>query len=179
MNGTSYNGVASTTSRVETRYDVTGHQIRELVDQAIHGVARPRRAVSLARQVVDSGMLYSWGGGDLNGPTLGISGPGLGVNDDRVVGMDCSSFARYVVFHAFGVQLPRTSGAQWSASVPVRLDRAQPGDLVFPVGTRGVDHVQIYIGDGLIAEQYQSGTPARIIPINPVDEIRRPIGIPL
>lgn len=52
------------------------------------------------------GISYSWGGGNLKGPTKGTN-QGAGT-----VGFDCSSFTRYVA-NKCGVLLPRTSPAQW------------------------------------------------------------------
>lgn len=49
---------------------------------------------------------YSWGGGGLNGPTRGT---GRGRN---VVGFDCSSFTRFIVYQKTGVVLPRDSRSQ-------------------------------------------------------------------
>ena len=142
----------------------------------VHG-EREQKVVQLAKAVVDAKIPYSWGGGSLTGPSLGISGPGLGANDNQVTGMDCSAFARYVTYQSSGVELPRTSGAQWAASEPVSLQQARPGDLVFPPGTQGSGHVQVYLGNGQIAEEYQSGTPARITAIDPSYEVRRPNGV--
>ncbi|MGI6797920.1 C40 family peptidase [Gordonia sihwensis] len=146
------------------------------LSKGVHG-EREQKVVQLAKAVVDAKIPYSWGGGSLTGPTLGISGPGLGANDNNVNGMDCSGFSRYVTYQSSGVEIPRTSGAQWAASDPVSKDQARPGDLVFPPGTQGSGHVQVYIGNGQIAEQYQSGTTARITPLDPSYEIRRPRGI--
>lgn len=144
--------------------------------EGVHG-DREKKVVQLAKAVVDAKIPYSWGGGSLSGPTLGISGPGLGANDNQVNGMDCSSFTRYATYQSSGVEIPRVSGAQWAASEPVPAGQARAGDLVFPPNTQGANHVQLYIGNGMIAEQYQSGTTARIIPLDPSYEIRRPRGI--
>lgn len=64
-------------------------------------------------------------------------------------GFDCSGYVNYV-FNKFGLTLPRSSLAQYSASKKIDAPEAQPGDLVF-FKTRGnrVSHVGIYLGDSL------------------------------
>jgi len=59
---------------------------------------------------------------------------------------DCSGLV-VRVYRELGVELPRTSAAQFEALEPV--DEPRPGDLVF-FGFRGtgVDHVGIYLGEG-------------------------------
>lgn len=61
---------------------------------------------------------------------------------DPSTGFDCSGFTQYV-FGKFGINLPRTSGAQ--ATVGVAVTDPAPGDLmVTPDG----GHVGIYVGNG-------------------------------
>jgi cell wall-associated NlpC family hydrolase len=165
--------------RAETRYIVTTAMrtaLQSANDLAVHGPPRDQKAVALALSVVNARIPYSWGGGNLVGATFGINGPGLGGNDSQVRGMDCSAFTRFVVFQAYGIEIPRTSGAQYIASRPVLLAAARAGDLVFQPGNQDA-HVQLYIGGGKIAEQYQSGTTARVIDLPPGSEIRRPNGL--
>ena len=60
-------------------------------------------------------------------------------------GWDCSGFVQYV-FAQFGINLPRTSGAQAGVGVAVpSLAQAQPGDLL----ANGM-HAAIYIGNGMV-----------------------------
>lgn len=61
-------------------------------------------------------------------------------------GFDCSGFTRWV-FGRLGIDLPRTSYAQWSAGTHVSRSDMSPGDLVF-FTTDGVfaNHVGIYLG---------------------------------
>lgn len=165
--------------RVETQYVVSAalqSALRVAGELAVHGPPRDQKAIALALSVVDSRVPYSWGGGSLTGATYGINGPGLGANDSQVKGMDCSAFTRFVIFGAYGIEIPRTSGAQYAASRPVPLGEARAGDLVFQPGNQDA-HVQLYIGGGKIAEQYQSGTIARIVDLPPGSEIRRPNGL--
>jgi cell wall-associated NlpC family hydrolase len=54
-----------------------------------------------------------------------------------------------VVYRLNGLQLPRTSNAQWQAGRPVNRGQLLRGDLVFfaTSGGRRVSHVGIYVGD--------------------------------
>jgi cell wall-associated NlpC family hydrolase len=61
-------------------------------------------------------------------------------------GFDCSGLVLYAYQRA-GLSVPRTSGEQLQATTPVRLDEAQPGDLLFFRQRRKVSHVGIYLGD--------------------------------
>ncbi|GAA3848897.1 hypothetical protein GCM10022243_13670 [Saccharothrix violaceirubra] len=101
-------------------------------------------AVVIAAALEWLGTPYAWGGGDADGPTLGIRDHGVADahGDFAKVGFDCSG----LVLHAYaraGVRLPRTSGEQLAqARVVVPFDRALPGDLLF----WGTHHVALYLG---------------------------------
>ena len=85
---------------------------------------------------------YSWGGGSVNGPTVGTA---QGAN---TVGFDCSSLAQYAVYKASKgeVTIPRTTYAIWSSKMGVKVSRNQlvPGDLVF---FNNQQHMGIYYGE--------------------------------
>ncbi|MFI3230408.1 MAG: SH3 domain-containing C40 family peptidase [bacterium] len=63
-------------------------------------------------------------------------------------GVDCSGFT-YSVFKNFGINLNRTSKAQYSNGVAVSKANLQAGDLVFfnTGGNTSISHVGIYIGN--------------------------------
>ncbi|MGY1748451.1 C40 family peptidase [Modestobacter sp. SYSU DS0511] len=104
------------------------------------------------------GTIYSWGGGSLNGPSVG-----WGV-DAGVVGFDCSGLTRYAYAQA-GVTIPRNSRAQYAALPKVSREHLQRGDLVFWATDTGnpatIHHVAIYLGGGRILEAPQSGSVIR------------------
>ncbi len=60
---------------------------------------------------------------------------------------DCSGFVLHV-FRQLGVELPRTSSAQYAATTPVAQSDKQPGDLIAMRNGGGrITHVGIYAGD--------------------------------
>ena len=65
-------------------------------------------------------------------------------------GFDCSSFVRYILGRADGVDLPRTAEEQYYHGSAVSREDLRPGDLVFFKNTyrHGISHVGIYTGNG-------------------------------
>lgn len=103
------------------------------------------------------GVPYSWGGGDLQGPTVGVdSGAGT-------VGFDCSGLTRFA-FAGVGILLPRWSGDQYTAATRVPRERARRGDLLF-WGPGGSQHEALYLGNGQMIEAQQSGVPVKVSPV--------------
>src|SRR5699024_5165637 len=100
------------------------------------GATGTTAATSAAADIVNSGATYQYGG---NGPSA----------------YDCSGFTK-AAFAEAGVELPRTTGAQFSgASSYDSLDNVQEGDLIFWSNNgseSGIYHVAVYIGDGQIAQ---------------------------
>ena len=64
-------------------------------------------------------------------------------------GFDCSGFTM-TVYQLNGLELPRSSRAQWNAGMPVSRGRLQKGNLVFfhTSGSGKISHVGIYAGNG-------------------------------
>jgi cell wall-associated NlpC family hydrolase len=103
------------------------------------------------------GVPYSWGGGSLTGPSLGID------SGADTVGFDCSGLTRYA-FAGVGVLLPRFSGAQYDAGRKVPPSQAKRGDLLF-WGSGGGQHEALYLGGGQMLEAQQTGVPVQISPV--------------
>jgi cell wall-associated NlpC family hydrolase len=91
------------------------------------------------------GVPYKWGG------------------ESTVTGFDCSGLTM-VVYQLNGLDLPRTSGEQWSAGRPVDDRDLSKGDLVF-FATRGgnkVSHVGIYLGGDEFLHAPRRGNPIQV-----------------
>jgi cell wall-associated NlpC family hydrolase len=105
------------------------------------------------------GTQYSWGGG-------GVYGPGLGIDlDADVVGFDCSGLTQYA-YHRAGILIPRNSRAQFSALPKVAQADLQRGDLVFwatdPSDPSTIHHVAIYLGGNKVIQAPESGDVVKI-----------------
>lgn len=80
-------------------------------------------------------------------------------------GFDCSGLVQYV-FGQSSVTLPRSSREQSNIGSRIRLDRAQPGDLLFYSFTgKRIDHVAIYLGDGQAVHAPASGRQVIVAPV--------------
>ncbi len=107
-----------------------------------HAAARPApKAVAavVAYARAQLGKPYRWGG----------TGPG---------GYDCSGLAMEAL-RAAGIAVPRTSAQQWARGP--RVNRPEPGDLVFFAGADGTrarpGHVGIVIGPHVMIDAYGTG----------------------
>lgn len=110
-------------------------------------------ATSAAVDIVNSGASYQYGA---NGPSA----------------YDCSSFTK-TAFAEAGIDLPRTSSAQFSGGTQDSLSNVQEGDLVFWSNNgsgSGIYHVAVYIGDGKIA---QARNPESGITIDSLDHYKQ------
>ncbi|QFZ21858.1 NlpC/P60 family protein [Saccharothrix syringae] len=119
----------------------------------------------IARAMRQLGVRYSWGGGNYDGPTVGIRDWGVGdsYGDYYTVGFDCSGLMMYA-FAGVGVYLPHYSGYQYNAGRKVPLSQARRGDMLF-WGPGGGTHVALYLGDGMMIEAPYSGSQVRVAPV--------------
>lgn len=122
------------------------------------GTEYEQRIIDLANQVVAAGIPYAWGGGSLDGISQGIQDGGAAdaAGDYAKQGFDCSGLARYLVYQASGVEIPRVSGDQYGAGQLISAADARPGDLAFH--NNPGQHVMVYVGDGKVVEAQKSGT---------------------
>jgi cell wall-associated NlpC family hydrolase len=78
---------------------------------------------------------------------------------------DCSGLVM-MAYRSAGINLARTSQAQWATEKHVPASQVQPGDLVFFAGSDGTPtapgHVGIVIGQGQMIEAYATGFPVRV-----------------
>ena len=142
----------------------------------------------IARALSQRGVPFSYGGGDVNGPTRGVDrtlpvptapavggltpglstpavpAQGLGVVPDssaNVVGFDASGLIVYA-FAGAGVKMPRSSGEQYKVGQKVLPAQALPGDLIF-YGPEGTQSVALYLGNN---QMIQGTDPA--VAVTPV-----------
>lgn len=117
------------------------------------------------RALSQLGVIYAWGGGDANGPTLGIRDGGVAdsFGDYEKVGFDCSGLMIYA-FAGIGVSLPHYSGYQYNAGTRVPVAERARGDMLF-WGANASQHVALYLGDGQMVEAPQSGEVVRVSPV--------------
>ena len=76
-------------------------------------------------------------------------------------GFDCSGLV-YYAYRQTGVDVPRTSIAQFKAAKPIPLGAARPGDLVFFRIGGNVSHVGIYVGDNRFIHSPETGQTVKI-----------------
>lgn len=125
----------------------------------------PAKVQDLTQKVL--GIDYAWGGGGANGPGQGTTdhgGPADAAGDYKKIGFDCSGLSQYFQKQLYGIDIPRTSqaqfGAGWATSNP------QPGDLFFPSSAgRPPGHVAVYIGNNQVVEAPSSGQTVKISPV--------------
>ncbi|MDO4247336.1 MAG: peptidoglycan endopeptidase [Deinococcus sp.] len=127
------NGLRSTTIQVGQRLQIGGGFTKSNTAQA----AAPAARTSSRPYVNTAASRYL-------GIRYVLGGTGYG-------GIDCSGYTLRV-FQQMGINLPRTAAAQWRVGYAVSSRNLQPGDLVFfnTMG-RGVSHVGIYLGNGMMA----------------------------
>ncbi|MFT4044642.1 MAG: NlpC/P60 family protein [Gordonia sp. (in: high G+C Gram-positive bacteria)] len=108
---------------------------------------------------------YAWGGGDANGPTLGIRDGGVAdkYGDYKKVGFDCSGLMVYA-FAGVGIQLPHYTGYQYTSGPQVPLAQMRRGDMIF-YGPNASEHVALYLGDNKMVEAPQSGDVVKVSPL--------------
>ncbi|GAA3131429.1 hypothetical protein GCM10020255_005270 [Rhodococcus baikonurensis] len=80
------------------------------------------------RAMSQLGVRYSWGGGDANGPTVGIRDGGVAdtFGDFENAGFDCSGIMIYA-FAGVGISLPHYSGYQYTAGRQVPASQMKRG----------------------------------------------------
>ncbi len=116
------------------------------------------------RAMSQLGVRYSWGGGNAQGPTIGIRDGGVAdtYGDYRKVGFDCSGLMIYAFSRAVGYSLPHYSGFQYNSGRKVPLADKRPGDMLFWGTSGNVHHVALYIGGGQMIEAPYSGAAVRV-----------------
>lgn len=97
------------------------------------------------------------GGGGITSYASGFLGVPYVWGGTSPSGFDCSGFVQHVYQH-FGVDLNRTSEAQFGEGMSVSRDNLQPGDLVFfSTYAPGASHVGIYVGNNTMIDASSNG----------------------
>ena len=73
-------------------------------------------------------------------------------------GFDCSGLVSWV-YGRLGISLPHNAAALYGVGRPVPLSAMRPGDLVF---FSGLGHVGLYLGQGRMIHEPQSGRSVEI-----------------
>jgi peptidoglycan DL-endopeptidase CwlO len=119
-----------------------------LTTGSVSAVNPPTQAVATAIAYAEQqiGKPYLWGG----------TGPDA---------FDCSGLVM-MAYRAAGIDIARTSEAQWTTEPHVPASQVRPGDLVFFAGSDGTvtspGHVALVIGNGKMIEAYATGFPIRV-----------------
>ena len=122
------------------------------------GVAGPVAVAAAAHWL---GTPYSWGGGNLAGPTRGVA------QGARTVGFDCSSLVQYS-WNKAGVRLPRTARPQyWAPGVRIRrMADLRPGDLMFFAWNtsdwNSIHHVALSLGGDAMLHAPRTGDVVKV-----------------
>lgn len=107
--------------------------------------------------LTQQGVPYSWGGGTIQGPGLGMG------SGSETRGFDCSSFTRFVMAKV-GVSLPRTAHEQQKCGTQINPKDAIAGDLLF--WGQPAHHVAIYMGGGMMIEAPHTGDVVKKTGVN-------------
>jgi cell wall-associated NlpC family hydrolase len=127
-----------------------------------------RAATAIRAALSWLGTPYAWGGGNSQGPTLGITA-GCSQRCQRyqdwtITGFDCSGLTLYAWAQA-GVALPHGSYDQVNQGHQLPYAQALPGDLLFWGGTQ-IHHVALYLGlingRDYMVESPQSGDHVKV-----------------
>lgn len=140
----------------------------------------------IARALAQRGVPFSYGGGDVNGPTRGNPQADAAVQPEQLsngldsqplpsglavdaapkpVGFDASGLVLYA-FAGVGIKMPRTSGEQYLVGQKVLPQQALPGDLIF-YGPNGAQSVAMFLGNG---QMLQATDPAVVVtPVRTTD----------
>ena len=164
-------GLAPSTAAVVSAPGLAGSSLQSEIRQALSGATvellRPdevqivggnllgnsTRARIISAALTKVGQPYVWG----------AAGP------DQ---FDCSGLVKWSFAQA-GILMPRTAAEQFLTGVHIQLAQAQPGDLLFwtydPNDPTFVDHVAIYLGNGMMVVAPHTGLDVEVVPVPTAD----------
>ena len=128
----------------------------------------PKAQIAVNAALSQLGVPYSYAGGNLHGPTLGVCEPGTdGWNDCHIVGFDCSGLMLYAWGRA-EVTVPHYTVAMWNDTDFVHItdkSQLQPGDMMMFEGSPP-GHTGMYLGHGQLVDAPHSGSVVKIESVN-------------
>jgi cell wall-associated NlpC family hydrolase len=127
----------------------------------------PKAQIAVNAALAQLGVPYSFGGGNLQGPTLGVCTNDDGWNDCHIVGFDCSGLMVYAWGKA-GVTVPHSTFAMWSDPDFIHItdkSQLQAGDMMMFEGLPP-GHTGMYIGSGRLVDAPHSGSVVKIESVN-------------
>ena len=128
----------------------------------------PKAQIAVNAALSQLGVPYSYAGGNLHGPTLGVCEPGTdGWNDCHIVGFDCSGLMLYAWGKA-EVTVPHYTVAMWNDPGFVHItdtSQLQPGDMMMFEGPPP-GHTGMYLGNGQLVDAPHSGSLVKIESVN-------------
>jgi cell wall-associated NlpC family hydrolase len=165
-------GLAPRTGVVVSAPTVDGATLRSEIQQALPGATvellrlseipqitgpglnNTERAALISAALAQAGKPYVWG----------AAGPDS---------FDCSGLVQWAYRQA-GVLMPRTAAEQFLTGTHIPLSSAAPGDLLFwtydPNDPTFVDHVAIYLGNGMMVVAPHTGLNVEVVPV-PTDNM--------
>jgi cell wall-associated NlpC family hydrolase len=109
-----------------------------------------KRVVAAAKK--EKGTAYSYGAGDIHGPSYGI---GRGKN---IYGYDCGGLTQYAIYKASGgrIKLPHRVTAQSYKGKAISWKNRKAGDLILFAENGEYGHVGVYIGGNKMVSAIKS-----------------------
>lgn len=117
------------------------------------------------------GTPYSWGGGNINGPSLGIYSS-ASLDGTHSVGFDCSGLVLFAIYRGTGIQLDHSAENQSHSprgqTIPRDFALMKPGDVIgFSEDGSGASgsfgHIGIYVGGGKMIHAPRPGKNVEIV----------------
>jgi cell wall-associated NlpC family hydrolase len=160
-------GLSPATAAIVSAPGLTGSTLQSEIRQAL-----PGSTVELLRpdevQIVGGNLLGNATRARIISAALGKVGQPYVWGAAGPDQFDCSGLVKWSFAQA-GILMPRTAAEQFLTGVHIQLSQAQPGDLLFwtydPNDPTFVDHVAIYLGNGMMVVAPHTGLNVEVVPV--------------